>query len=137
MSAKYSFIQGSEGVFTLYEDGLLLARFTRGTFREVLTTQLGRSSNWVGSILRLFLRKYPSPLTLCIRSHIERAVDRFGEDGLAEYLRSKGFRVAKTIKDVSDEEIVSYLESKGYIIEGLLSGCYYNSQEKLKKSTVI
>jgi hypothetical protein len=44
-------------------------------------------------------------------------------------LRSKGLRVVKPLW-VSDREIISYLESNGYVIEGLLDGAYYSTPEK-------
>jgi len=101
-------------------------RFSRDTFRESLTA-LGRSSNWVGSILRILLKRYPSPYPVYSRSSFERAVDVYGESGFAEYLRSKGFRVVKPL-DVTDREIVDFLESKGYIVEGLLTDVYYDTR---------
>jgi hypothetical protein len=78
------------------------------------------------------LKEFPITPIPYSRNDLERAIDGFGEDGLAEYLRSKGFRVTKSIKNVSDKEIIRYLETKGYIIQGLLDGYYYDSKEKLE-----
>jgi hypothetical protein len=102
MSDKIYYVK----LYTIFEDGAFLASFTRQTFRDVLS-QFGRSSNWIGSILRLFLKKYPPPPVIYHGIDLERAVDRLGADGLAGYLRSKGFRVTKAIKNVSDEEIIA------------------------------
>ena len=127
--AHYRLIQKSEGLFELYEDGKFLVKFTRDTFRSELE-KLNRSSNWIGSILRLFHNKYPLPSPSNVsRSDLERLVDRLKEEGLADYLRSKGFRVIKPLW-VSDREVISFLESKGYAIDGLLDGAYYSTADK-------
>jgi hypothetical protein len=126
--AHYRLIQKSEGLFELYEDGKFLVKFTRGSFRSELE-KLNRSSNWIGSILRLFHNKYPLPSPFSVRSDLERIVDRLKEEGLADYLRSKGLRVIKPLW-VSDRELISFLESKGYVIEGLLDGVYYSTEDK-------
>jgi len=122
----YDIKQVSEDCFDLYEDGAFLCMFSRDTFRESLTG-LGRSSNWVGSILRLFNKKYPLPFTACSMSKFERALAIRGESGFAEYLRFKGFKVVKPL-DVTDREIIDFLESKGYIVEGLLTDVYYETR---------
>jgi hypothetical protein len=44
--------------FHLFEDATLLCSFTRETFRETLEN-LGRSSHWIGYILRLLNKQYP------------------------------------------------------------------------------
>ena len=110
--------------FELYEDGNLLLAFNRKTFREDLRS-LERGENWIGAILRLLSKKFPrrySPPT----SQQLSLFDRLGEDRLVEHLRSKGFRVVKNLK-VPDKEIIDYLESKGYSIEGLLNDNLYRS----------
>ncbi|OHE56247.1 MAG: hypothetical protein A2Z47_09705 [Thermodesulfovibrio sp. RBG_19FT_COMBO_42_12] len=126
--AHYRLIQKSEGLFELYEDGKFLVKFTRDTFRSELE-KLNRSSNWIGSILRLFHNKYPLPSPVIVRSDLERLVDRLKEEGLADYLRAKGFRVIKPLW-VSDRELISFLESKGYAIDGLLDGAYYSTADE-------
>lgn len=131
---RYKITCDSPGSFSLYEDGVFLAKFTRSTFREELT-KLCRSSNWVGAILRIFLKRYPSPVDWVERRALDRAIDNYKETGLAEYLRSKGFRVTKLINNVTDEEVITLLESKGYVIEGLLHGAYYcTSSNNLSQS---
>jgi len=124
---KYTILKDSNA-FALYENGVLLAKFKRSEFREALLA-LGRGNNWVGSMLRLFLKQYPPPCSVRIRSDFNRAVDKYGEQGFADYLRSKGFRVTKKL-GVQDKEIIDYLESCGYYIEGLLDGMYYSSGVK-------
>ncbi len=113
--ARYAIKQVSESQFALYEDGTLLTRFTRKTFRQNLE-QLGRGNGWIGSILRLFNQAYPfssrpseklTPLTLLIRT--------IGDRGIAEYLRQKGHIVYKAVA-VSDEELINYITSIGYTV---------------------
>lgn len=131
--AKYSFLPLSEdpsspdAVFELYEDGNLLVTFSFKTFREDLRL-VGRGENWIGSILRLFLKKHPRKYSYPISQR--SVLDRLGEDKLVDYLRSKGFRLVKPL-NVSDKEIVRYLEAKGYFIEGILDDCYYSSPVKI------
>ena len=114
--ARYAIKQLSEAHFALYEDGTLLARFSRKSFRQDLE-HLGRGNGWVGSILRLFNGTYPfssrpseklTPLTLIIRT--------IGDKGIAEYLRQKGHIVYKPVA-VSDEELINYIESIGYTVK--------------------
>ena len=131
---RYSFIKDG-AYFSLFEDGLLLATFKRDQFREVLNG-LGRGSNWIGSMLRLYLKQFPHQLPPHSRTDLERVVDRYKDEGLAEYLRSKGYRVTKKIGGVSDEDIIAYLETQGYIIQGLLNGYYYDSEELLEKKKI-
>jgi len=59
----YDIKQVSEDYFDLYEDGAFLCRFSRDTFRESVTA-LGRSSNWIGSILRIFKKGFLRPIVL-------------------------------------------------------------------------
>lgn len=53
----------------------------------------------------------------------------YGEFVLADYLRSKGLRVVKPMP-VSDVDIVNILESKGYLISGMLGDVYYETVKK-------
>ena len=107
---------------------------SRSTFRESLE-HLGRSSNWVGSILRLFLKKYPVPYPVYSRSPLERAIEVYGESGFAEYLRSKGFKVVKPMS-ITDSAVIDFLESKGYVIAGLLDDVYYETGIDRKSTTL-
>lgn len=118
--------------FELYENGTFLVSFSRSSFRSALES-LGRGSNWIGSILRLFLKKYPyePPCPMQQRSQL----DRIGEGVLVDYLRSKGFRVVKNLK-VLDREVIAYLEQNGYLVEGLLNDAYYRSLCVLDFGTV-
>ena len=122
---RYDIREIAEDRFELYEDGLYLCQFSRFTLRECLVS-VGRSSNWVGSILRIFLKKFPAPYPINSCTPLERVISIFGEFGLADYLRAKGYRVVKPI-DVSDNLIIDYLESKGYVVSGLLNDAYYET----------
>ena len=130
---RYTIVQDGNA-FVLYENNAILARFKRSEFRESLSS-LGRGNNWVGSILKLFLKKYPPPSRVSIRSDFERAVDKYGAEGFADYLRSKGFRVTRKL-DVADIEIISFLERNGYDVEGLLEGEFYSTTDKKVKNPV-
>lgn len=115
--------------FALYKNGVLLAKFRRSEFREALSA-LGRGNKCIGSILKLFLKHYPPPCSVRIRSDFDRAVDKYGEQGFADYLRSKGFRVTKKLA-IDDKEIINYLERYGYQVEGLLEGLLYSTSDNL------
>ena len=110
-----------DAVFELYEDGVLVCKFSRRTFRESLE-KVCRSSNWIGSILRIFVKKFP----LSLYPSKVSIFDRIGEERLVEYLRLKGFRVVKKLP-ISDNDIISALELKGYNVEGFLNDSYYSS----------
>ncbi len=118
----------SDAVFELYEDGKHLVTFCFKTIREDLRV-LGCSENWIGSILRLLDKYYPRRYSYPV-SQQRSVLDRFGEDKLVDYLQAKGFRVVKCL-DISDKEIVMYLETKGYSVEGLLDDCYYSTPLKI------
>ena len=61
----------------LYEKESLLVKFTRETFREELEC-LGRSSQWIGYILRLLNQKY-SLLALPVSSRLWLGLNQFSE----------------------------------------------------------
>jgi hypothetical protein len=103
---RYHFVQVSDDLFEIFEDGISLVKFKRSNFRTSLEA-LDRSSNWTGSILRLFLKKYPPPRVHPIRSDFERLYGKIGEKGF-DYLRSKGLRVVKPLQ-FSDMDIIRFL----------------------------
>jgi hypothetical protein len=114
--------------FNLYEDGVLLCKFSRKSIREDLE-RLGRGSKWIGSVLRLLDRSYPviTPFNFSLPDlSVEGLVRRYGSDHLLNYLRSKGFRCFKRLS-VSDKEIIEFFENQGYCFEGILDGNYYRS----------
>jgi len=127
----YDIKQISQDCFDLYEDGAFLCRFSRDTFRESVTA-LGRSSNWIGSILRIFQKRFPQPYSVRSRNSLERALEVYGESGFLDYLRGKGFRVVKPL-GISERMIIDFLESKGYVISGLLGDVYYESKIEEKR----
>lgn len=120
-----------DDIFELSEHGLALVSFTRATLRDSLTS-LGRSSNWVGAMVRLFHRQFPLPYPPYQRSNFERAIELLREDGIASYLRAKGFRVVK-LMDVPDEELIAYLEAHGYTVEGFMGNIYYSTLNRSTK----
>jgi len=123
---RYDIRQVASDRFDLYEDGVLLCSWSRSTFRESIST-IAYSSNWIGSILRLFNKKFPLPFRPHFQTPIERAESVYGEFVLADYLRSKGLRVVKPMP-VSDVDIVNILESKGYLISGMIGDVYYETK---------
>jgi hypothetical protein len=58
--SRYDIVQVSDDLFEIFEDGISLVKFKRSNFRTSLEV-LNHSSNWIGSILRLYLKKYPPP----------------------------------------------------------------------------
>jgi len=131
-AARYTFLPLSDDTcllsseFELYECGNLLVKFARRSVREKLES-LGRGNNWIGSILRLLEKKYPFKYSC--PSQNRSLFERIGEERLSDYLRFKGFRVFKNL-EVTDRDIVRYLETKGYSIEGLLDDSYYSTPFK-------
>jgi hypothetical protein len=132
---RYKIVEKSNDIYELYEDGEFLVQFKRENLRQDLC-KLHRSSHWVGCILRLFRREYPLPPPTDTRSDLERLIDRYREEGLADYLRSKGFKVVRPLR-VSDREIITFLESQGYEIEGLLNDSYYSTAANYLKSSIL
>jgi hypothetical protein len=123
--ARYDIKQSKPDRFDLYEDGSLLCSFTRSTFRESLE-HIGRGNNWIGSILRIFLKKFPPFHPVRSRNSLQRAVEVYGESGFVDYLRGMGLRVVRPL-GISDRMIIDFLEPKGYVISGLLGDVYYES----------
>lgn len=103
--------------FILYHDEKVLCKFYRESFRDDLdlyaqTNHL--SSQWVGCILRLFLKTFPSPPPKPCP-----AVERFRNDELVEYLRCKGYSITTPLRsDLDDTIIISHLEKQGYVVQG-------------------
>ena len=68
--ARYSFENLGSDVYELYEDGVFLFKFSRDSFRsdfEQYANLTFRSSNWIGSILRLFQKRFPAPFPVSKR----------------------------------------------------------------------
>lgn len=104
--------------FVLFRDNKVLCVFSRQSFRKDLETYAdsnGLSSQWVGAILRMFLKRYPSPVKFQSRPIIER----FELDILVEHLRSKGYVVSRELHTTLDDlTVIKHLEKNGYIVEG-------------------
>lgn len=113
--------------FVLFQDGCYLCVFTRQSFRKDLELYAGAnglSSQWVGAILRMFLKQYPSPIHFQSRPIIER----FELDVLAEHLRSKGYAVTKELHTkIDDLMVINRLETNGFRV----NGCGYESYKSL------
>jgi hypothetical protein len=126
---SYDIRQAGKDKFDLYEDGTFLCSFSRETFRESLG-HISSSNNWIGSILRLFHEKFPLPLTFTPQTPFERMVANNGVYGIATYLRSKGYRVVKP-SEVPDKDLIAFVESHGYVVEGICDNVYYCTGEQL------
>lgn len=119
----------SSGIFGLYENNTVVARFSRRQFREKLEEtahSLGSSSNWICSILRLFHKKFP-PAVVSRNHSVTEILSSMSDDRFLEYLRSRGFRVYRPIK-ISVVDIVKHLENKGYCVEGLVHDEFYSTE---------
>jgi len=114
---RYTILHLTDDLFWIFGDRNTLVKFKRSNFNPSLEV-LNRSQNWIGSMLRLFLKKYPSPIIRPLRTDFDRLYHKIGEKGLADYLRSKGLRVVKPLQ-FSDMDIIRFLEGRGYVIEGL------------------
>ncbi len=104
--------------FILYQNEKVLCKFFRESFRNDLdlyaqTNNL--SSQWVGCILRLFLKTFPAPPPVRCSP-----VERFNRDELAESLRFKGYRVFFPLRsDLDDSIIIHHLEQvHGAVVQG-------------------
>lgn len=104
--------------FVLFRDNKVLCVFFRQSFRKDLESYAdsnGLSSQWIGAVLRMFLKCYPSPVKYQPRPIIER----FDPDVLVEHLRSKGYVVSKELHgSLDDLIIIKHLEEDGYVVEG-------------------
>lgn len=104
--------------FVLFRDNKVLCVFSRQSFRKDLELYAGAnglSSQWVGAILRMFLKQYPSPVHFQSRPIVER----FELDILVEHLRSKGYVVSRELHTALDDlTIIKHLEKNGFVIEG-------------------
>jgi len=107
--ARYRFEYLGSGEYAFYEDGQLVFTFRRSNFREKFES-LGRSSNWVGSMLRLLDKAYPYLSTFSFR---KSSLEDYPEDFWVAYLRSKGFLVWEPLP-FSDVAVIWFLRSKGY-----------------------
>ena len=68
--ARYSLENLGNDAFEFYEDGVFRFRFKRDYFRSVFkdfAKKELRSSNWIGSVLLIFLKKFPPPFPVCKR----------------------------------------------------------------------
>lgn len=63
---RYDIKQVAPDRFDLYEDGVFLCSWSRSTFRGSISV-VAYSSNWVGSILRLFNKSSLCPLDLIFK----------------------------------------------------------------------
>ncbi len=127
--AKYRIEDAGDGSFNLYHSDLFLVTFRCDTFRkqlECVATEWGFSTNWIGSMLRLFHKHHPFPLQTTKRTDFDRLVSGLGVSGIADYLRSKGLRVVKRLS-VDDDVLIKFIEQQGYVVEGLVADCYYSS----------
>ena len=68
--ARYSLENLGNDVFELYESGVFLFKFSRDSFRSVcesFAVKESRSSHWVGSVLRLFQKRFRAPFPVSKR----------------------------------------------------------------------
>jgi len=135
---KYSFEEIKSNFFHLYHGTSLLGGFSRSSLRkdlECIATQWDRSSQWIGSVLRLFHKRFPVKHIKPQRSDLDRVIAWLGPEGIANYFRSRGFRVVKKL-NINDDLLINYLESIGYELDGLLDGDVpYSSGERAAYSS--
>lgn len=128
MAAKYTFNEITGSAYELFEDGLQLLTFTRKNFREKfeqLACDENRTSNWIGSMLRLFHKKYPLVYHDYNSSSLAKSPFALEADYI-ENLKARGFRIFKP-SVTSDNEMIDFLEKRGFIVEGLKSNNSYHS----------
>ncbi|OGW40549.1 MAG: hypothetical protein A2Y97_06570 [Nitrospirae bacterium RBG_13_39_12] len=119
--ARYSF-EKVDDYYEFYDFGVFQLRFKRGYFRdafELYASENGRSSNWIGSMLKILCEKFPMPYPVSKRNDAERFVTRYGDEAGVEKLRSLGFKVGiKT--DFPVYELVEIMKKRGYEVEDLV-----------------
>jgi len=68
--SRYSFENLGNDAFEFYEDGVFRFRVKYDSFRSVFedfAKKELRSSNWIRSVLRIFLKKFPPPFPVSKR----------------------------------------------------------------------
>lgn len=109
--------------------GKPLLTFSDSTFRstfEAYALDSGFSSNWVGSMLRLFRKNFSLPSPVVERTSLDRLVYKIGVLGIVEHLKSRGYRVSRSL-DVSDSDLIRYLEKEGFEVEGVSGDVSFSS----------
>ena len=128
--SPYYFESFPDGSFGFYSGLNLLFKFNRLTFRdsfEAYASGHGLSSNWIGSMLRLFNKACPAPVSSSpVRTDLERLIYKIGVHGIVEHLQDRGFRVTRPL-NVSEIDLIRYLEKEGYEIEGFIGDVHYSS----------
>ena len=77
----YKVVEISPNLYQLSHGALFLAEFSRQNKREIIESVAsanGFSSNWVGSIIHIFNRSFPSPYSPSARSDFDRFVYKLG-----------------------------------------------------------
>ena len=95
----------------------IVVTFQRSSIRPVLETYASInnfSSQWIGCILRKFLKEFPNPFKFVPRVP---EVSDYAPLTLVEYMQSKGYKVYKPLP-FPDAVISEYLLKKwGYVVE--------------------
>lgn len=113
--ARYSFEKVGDD-YEFYDFGVFQLRFQRGSFRlafESYALENDRSSNWIGSMLKIFCEKFPMPSPVSKRNDAERFLTRYGDQAAVEILRSRGFQVNFKFESSLPELIVA-MEARGF-----------------------
>ena len=125
MPAKYAFEELSPDVFQIKEDGFFLLKFTRSKIRielEEFAERYDRSSKWIGSIIRLFNERFPSPHKQSFRIDPVNLLRK--EERYTKALRDRGYNVYKP-SATPEEEMITFLRSRGLVVDGALSASPY------------
>lgn len=115
LSSLYRIEYVGRGLYDLFEGSDKLCSFTRHfqSLRASLEA-VGRSSNWVGCMVRLFNQKFP--VRLPVKS-LSSGPARFPHDvDIVAYLRDRGYLVYRPLP-ITDSELISYIKSRGYKVE--------------------
>ena len=125
MQTRYFFEELSPDVFQVKEDGFFLLKFTRSKLRvelEQFADRYGRSSKWIGSIVRLFNEKFPVQHNPSGR--VDPVDQLHKENRYLAALRDRGLTVYKPL-GVSELEMIEFMRSRGFVIEGNLQASPY------------
>ena len=129
--ARYLFEKVIDG-YEFYDCGVFRLRFQDSSFRsafEVYASENNFSSQWIGSMLRLFRRKFPVSFSVSKRNDAERFLTRYGDRDVVELLRSMDFCVSFAV-DFPLTDLVPLLEARGYVVKNGFDRGYYPKRKK-------
>jgi len=107
--ARYKWEYLGQGLYQFTEIGVRTFVFRRRNLRQLLE-EFGKSSHWVGSLIREFNKAFP--YETC-RFKKEKVLESYSLGELVAYLRERGYAVYAPLP-FRDEDIVGHLGKFGF-----------------------